>query len=479
MFPFPLKSYPSTIALIAFGVLVGVCILWQQWWVALAMMVPASGYVIWRREETGVLIIIILTASVIYEEQLPSVPTPVGNLHLVDIFFWLLLAILIIKHHRIYEQWLHRTRLDLPLIAFWLIALGAVVLAVTRKGVPVRAALSEFRIVTYYLLFFMMTHLPHRMRLLKRLTVGLYAIAALVVFFMIVQVMVGHAMVLIPARVESLATMGRTYSNTIRVIPPGNTLIFVMLMVSVAEVIIHRVTLLRVIVAGLLLCGLIIGFNRNLWLPAMMMVGLMFLVGRSQHRIKLMAAGLVFLFVASTTVTYANIQNGRLKAYIDSSWDRLWSLTRGRELFTKGTLIDRVIENRLAKEQIIAHPFEGIGLGNNYRDDVDWNPKLNAYIHNGYLWILMKVGLVGFIPFMWMMVWGAWRGLANWHRIAAPYWQSIVLGFTMAHLGMMLSAFVNPVFMQWHSTPLIGLVLGGNEMILSLTRKNVKDGGRD
>ncbi|MBN2008149.1 hypothetical protein JW960_02250 [candidate division KSB1 bacterium] len=449
----------------AVGIVIGLAILLGVYPLIIILIVSLTGYMIWRHEEFGVVLIVVFTASVIYEEQLPSVATAVGNFHLIDLFFFSYLGLILVKRFVDSERLLINTLLDVPLLIFWVIAILSLMLAVVHFNVPVRSALSELRIITYYLIFFAVTNLLRQPQQLRRLVNGLHLIALVVVAFMVLQVSLGHAIHIIPARVESLATMGRTYSDTIRVIPPGNTLIYVMLMIAAATVTIHRMTFVRVGLAMVLLCGLIIGFNRNLWLPAIVMIGLMFLVGTSDHKIRLMIAACGFVFLSMAMVTYVQINDGQLKQYVDSTWDRLWSLTRGRKLVTEGTLIDRVIENRIARTHIMQHPILGIGLGNDYRDDVDWNPKLNAYIHNGYLWILMKMGGLGFIPFMWLLTVGAFRGLKRWKQIPDPFWQSMCLGFTMAHLGMMLSSLVNPVFMQWHSTPLIGIVLGGNELI--------------
>jgi O-antigen ligase len=140
-------------------------------------------------------------------------------------------------------------------------------------------------------------------------------------------------------------------------------------------------------------------------------------------------------------------------------------MTKGEDLVKQDTLIDRIIENRYAYKKIRSHPVFGIGLGNNYRNDVQWNQKLNSYIHNGFLWILMKIGIFGFAAFLWFLIASVVRGFKNWNKIDNSFLKGAYIGFTLACIGFMLSALVNPVFMQWHSSPVIGIMLGSNELI--------------
>ncbi|MBD3287656.1 hypothetical protein GF337_02530 [candidate division KSB1 bacterium] len=456
--------------LIGFGAFVGLLSLKLSFSVFLIFLVPAVLILAWNKEEFGILLIIIITASIIWENQLPALHTPFGNFHLVDLYLFFSLISIFIKYYAGKNESLIRTPLDVPLLIFFGFSVISMMLAVTVFSVSIRTAFSELRIITYYLLFFLVTNLLHTKTQLRRLIHGLYLIAIVVVFFMIAQVLLGTSIRIIPARVESLLTMGKTYTNTIRVITPGNSLIFVMFLVACCTFIMQKsmrtiYNFANVIILGI---GLIIGFNRNLWIPAIIGMILFFFISPKQCKIRFIGFSVLMAFVLALVIVFAYITDGKLKNYTESTFIRLFTVTKGNDLVRKDTLIDRIIENRYAWNEIRSHPVFGIGLGNNYRHDVDWNPKLNAYIHNGFLWILMKTGILGFTAFMWFLLAAIVRGFRYWNKGEDSFLNGAYIGFTLACIGFMLSALVNPVFMQWHSSPIIGVMLGSNELIQRL-----------
>lgn len=455
------------------GIFIGLVYLKFSYFLMLFILLPLFFILIWAREEWGILTIIIMTASVIYEEQLPVIQTAVGNFHLIDLFLFFLLLSIFLKKVLNAERRLQQTPLDGSLIIFYLFAVLSTIIAVTVFSVSIRNALSELRIITYYLVFFLVTNLVRDEKQLKRLIHGLNFVAAIVVLFMILQAILGTSLMIIPARVESLSTMGEIRATTIRVITPGNSLIFVMFIVACCSLIIQKSRYNFIVMTNILLLGLglIIGFNRNLWIPGILVMILFFFLVTAPVKIRYIGLLSLMVFGLTALTIYAHISGGKLKNYTESAYDRLITITRGQDLIQRDTLIDRIIENQFAVEKIKNQPLLGIGLGNDYRKDIDWNPKLNAYIHNGFLWILMKIGIFGFIAFMCFLIHAICRGLRYWKQIQDDYLRCVAIGFMLACLGFMMSALMNPVFMQWHSSPIIGLMLGGNELIFRLTRK--------
>lgn len=453
--------------LIGFGIFIGLLSLKLSYYIFLLFLIPGFLLIAWNKEEYGILLIIVITSSIISEDQLPVLHTGLGNFHLVDLYLFFSLGSIFIKYYHGKFNSLEKTPVDIPLLIFFGLAVFSMLLAVTFFSVSIRSSFSELRIITYYLSFFLVTNLLRSEAQLKRLIHGLYIIAIVVVLFMLAQVIIGTSIRIIPARVESLSTMGKTYSDTIRVITPGNSLIFVMFLVACCTFILKRsggkfYNLLNVVILGI---GLIVGFNRNLWIPAILVIGLFFIIAPKQSKVRFLGFSVLMTFLMTVVIVSAYISGGKLKNYTESTFIRLFTMTKGDDLVKQDTLIDRIIENRYAYKKIKSHPIFGIGLGNNYRNDVEWDPKLNAYIHNGFLWILMKIGLFGFVAFLWFLIASTVRGFKNWNRIDNTFLKGAYIGFTLACIGFMLSALVNPVFMQWHSSPIIGVMLGSNELI--------------
>jgi hypothetical protein len=51
--------------------------------------------------------------------------------------------------------------------------------------------------------------------------------------------------------------------------------------------------------------------------------------------------------------------------------------------------------------------------------------------------------------------------------------RGVVLGFTLVYLAVLLAAVVNSPFMQWFWTPVFGIIMGINEVILKNFRQEV------
>ncbi len=459
--------------LIGFGIFIGVLSLKLSYYIFLLFLIPSFFLLAWSKEEYGILLIIVITASVISEDQLPVLHTGFGNFHLVDLYLFFSLSSIFIKYYHGKYNTFKKTPLDISLLVFFGFAVFSMLLSVTFFSVSIRTAFSELRIITYYLSFFLVTNLLRSESQLKRLIQGLYLISIVVVLFMIAQVLIGTAIRILPARVEFLSTMGKTYSDTIRVITPGNSLIFVMFLVACCTMILQKsrrnfFNFINVIILGI---GLVIGFNRNLWIPAFIAMGLFFIISPKQCKIRFLGFGIIITFLLAVAIVFGYISGGKLKNYTESTFIRLFTITKGDDLVKQDTLIDRIIENRYAYKKIKSHPIFGIGLGNNYRNDVEWDPKLNAYIHNGFLWILMKIGIFGFVAFLWFLIASIVRGFKHWNKIDNSLLKGAYIGFTLACIGFILSALVNPVFMQWHSSPIIGVMLGSNELINRLNNQ--------
>lgn len=131
-----------------------------------------------------------------------------------------------------------------------------------------------------------------------------------------------------------------------------------------------------------------------------------------------------------------------------------------------GTAEDRMTENRYAIEKIVSNPVWGIGFNKPYRPHIYVNERrIDWFVHNGYLWILLKMGLVGFVPFMWFSYVFVKRGLRNWDKVNNSFFKGIVLGSVVSYLGMAVSNLAAPHFMQNWEVAVFGLSFGINEVI--------------
>jgi len=140
------------------------------------------------------------------------------------------------------------------------------------------------------------------------------------------------------------------------------------------------------------LAAIFVSFGRALWAYSFIMsIVTIALVGRKAF----------FRFFVSLVVGGA-LLFGTLSifkpAVIDSVGNRILSVfNEGRSTSSLGW---RLTENYFAVPQIESHLFAGLGLGAEYKPrliDLKLFTEQTHYIHNGYLYVLLKLGVVGLI----------------------------------------------------------------------------------
>lgn len=446
---------------------------------SLAIPVAALGLVlVIRRPEIALLGVVVATASIVFEETLPLIPIGVGSLHLPDFVLLTLLGIIIVRALVEPGFRIVASPLNAPLIVFY----GATVLstgfALAQGSVDFNMALRELRVVTYYLLFFIVTNLVRERKQITTLLHGLFFIGTVVAAAMIAQFLVGDTIHLLPRRVETLGTQGTVYSGVTRILPPGQSLVLVGFMALTVTLVLDKFrpgNLLKLVRWALFGLAVVITFNRSFWVGVLLALVILAILikGRDRHRFMALALTLLFVgtFVVLVTVDQTDSQIGKL---VSASLARLGTLASGDTL-AEDSLQQRYFENDYAVAQIVSHPLLGLGMGALYRPFVPpWDHKNfdgRNYIHNGHLWILMKAGLAGYLGLAWLSIAFLVRGFRRWRSIPDPELRGAVLGFTLSYLGVLVGSLVAPMFMQWFWTTVIGLMMGINEAILVGTER--------
>jgi O-antigen ligase len=92
------------------------------------------------------------------------------------------------------------------------------------------------------------------------------------------------------------------------------------------------------------------------------------------------------------------------------------------------------------------------------------------FIHNSHLGILLHSGLLGYLGFTWLSLAFLLRGFRNWRKIPNARMRAVVLGFTLVYLAVLIAAGANSVFAHWSWVPVLGIMMGMNEVILQQGR---------
>jgi len=191
-------------------------------------------------------------------------------------------------------------------------------------------------------------------------------------------------------------------SSFLRVRPPGLRLVYIVAAFSACYLLFgpRRRRGIALTVLGVCLAGLILSLNRNLLVG--LVLGLVVSVLVTPRKSAALVAALAIAAVVLVMIPLA--QSGVLGSAAPVM-TRLASIGNTAEFGREGSLKDRSIENHLALQAIRRHPLEGIGWGTSYG-----NKRLTVqgkkvrttdqlFIHNMYLGLWMRAGLLGLIAF--------------------------------------------------------------------------------
>lgn len=483
----PVSTPLQVFIICGIGLLLGAATYWLSPFLLLAA-VAGLIYVVftWFLPEGAVLIMVLWASTVFDIYSLPSISIGVGHLIISDFLLIIPLCIIILRAWVEPGFNLVHTPLDFPLLAFYAVGILSTVVAIYTSTITFNQSLGEVRIVNFYLIFFIVTNLMRDQKHLRRLLNGLFVLAGLVAMAMIVQAVLGSGVPILPGRVEALGATGGTDPSVTRVLPPGQSLVMVILVALIVLLVIDRRQLNivpRFFGVFIVSVAVILTFNRSFWVGlflALLLVGILISIRDKIRFVNiLILAALVGAFLVVPALA---LNQAKTKDLFGSTAARMETLFNPNTINTD-SVQDRFVENSYAVPQIVSHPFIGLGLGANYRPrdrridygTITWDKF--AYIHNGHFWVMLKTGLIGYLFFMWLLIRFIVRGFRNWNRIRDPYFKGILLAFAAVVVGIIVADLVNPIFRASYWTPLIGIMLGTGEVIINTNRVDTMHAG--
>lgn len=411
------------------------------------------------RPELGILGFIVLSSTILDLTKLPYVSVGMGSLHVPDMLLLFLLSVIPLRIliHRIR---LVKSPLSITLLLFFIGSFISIFTSLRLGGKPEFISIY-FRAACYYLLFFAVTNLVQDKKQLRLLAAGLIFLAFGVSIAAVLQALVGPSLRLIPGRVETLSTLAEEVRGINRILPPGQTLVFAMSIVLGCLIVLDKPNAKHMayyLIFGFLAAGNILAFSRSTWISICVSMLILFILASRKQEMKILRIFIFALSLAVIIVLSVKIADTGIYRYITSSYSRAASLFSGK-MKHSGTLTTRYKEIRYAVKSIKKHPVMGIGLGNTYRPGI-WKKDKGYYAHNGYIWILLKTGLVGFIPFLFFLLIAIIQGFRNFFTIKDNFLKTLALGASLAIIAICISSQVNPLFMQDSSIPVIAILAG-------------------
>lgn len=284
---------------------------------------------------------------------------------------------------------------------------GIVGLIVARgNGISTADALGQMREIVFYATFWLALTAfadPRGRAVLLRAAV---CIAVVLVFAQVAQGLLGPGRVLFysddPLRIVITCAAGPCADPWAegfpRVRPPGLSLVYVVACFAGAYLLFGppRRRLGVGLLLGVCVVGLLVSLNRNMLVGVI--VGLLLAGLLAARRGRFAATVAVAALVVIISLAAAGEGGTDRESTI---LGRVLSLTSVSDLESSSTVTDRLDENNHALETLSDTPLVGIGWGVPYGNlDIKWrNGELRTesplYIHNQYLGVWMRTGLIG------------------------------------------------------------------------------------
>ncbi|HSJ52420.1 MAG TPA: O-antigen ligase family protein [Anaerolineae bacterium] len=420
-----------------------------------------------RYPEALVVLMLALGSQLVPSRLNFFVDAVVGRFQVSDLLlFWLLfVAVLRVTMEKGFR--FRRTPLDVPLVLFYAAVLGGLATAVLGFGVNFNNATYEARTLASYLVFIPITTLVRTRAQVRRLALGTMAVAVLMAVSMLLQSAVQPAFLADDWVVEG--------TGIVRIFHPGFSVVYVGLMMVAGYAAARGreepgrawrrwATML------LLATALFSTLARNLLVAAVISFGLLALLmhGRERRNVWRTVVGLAvslgvllgflaLVFETSSVAEYATAYAGRLESMFSSE-----ILSRDENLFSRWE------EMRFALLKLAESPILGIGLYSPYRPAfyVGEDLTLRHFIHNAYLGLWLKTGLVGLGAFLWLSAAFLRYGFRRWQGVPEPLLRGVALGSLVAYVGLLFTNFVAPSFVQAGSLAIMGVTLGLTASIL-------------
>ena len=385
---------------------------------------------------------------------------------LTDFLFFSLMAAIFLRLLVSRDYRFVKTPLDIPLLIFAIAVIIGAATATSLHGINFSHTTPEARILLYYVIFFPVTNLIRSEGQLNRLIRGLFLIGILIALMMIGQAIFGPSINLIDQ--SSLRGGG----EVIRFYHPGTLVVYLTLMVLLCSLAIrvddHRRywKFFLVIILGI---ALLLTLGRNLLISAAISLGVLAILLRKRRLSRLVVNGVFIAALASGIFAAIQILGIKLNILQYSSQ----YISRFTHLFTTSlfspeeTLAWRWNEVRYAWPKLMGSPILGIGLQTPYRPPFYAGDPLLGFIHNAYLWLWLKTGLLGLMTFLWLSFRFLSRGFRNWRTIPESFLRTTILGLTLMFLSMLISNLVQPNLVSNLSTAVFGAILGISEVIYS------------
>lgn len=359
--------------------------------IAALLFFPVFIVVTWAYPVVSLLLVLALAYGLVHPAFVPSIPFAGGRFQAADLALLGMSVVLAVKTlGRWGAVWRTVSPVVVPLgLLAFLVAISFAA-ALVFFHTPLKHVLADGRNFVYWLLVPLVVAISLSGVPLRRFLMGLVILGYGIAFVLVAQHVTGVDL-LSAGRTEELVTLDRT-TDVIRTTSPGIYVVALALMLVVARVLAGRLSAFFGVLAALpLVLGLLVTFGRGVWVATAL--GVLFLAYTIDKRQvwKLVLLGAIGGGILAAGLWFAKPET------LDAAVARVSSV--GAELERGSSAEWRYLENEYAVEHLMRSPLVGVGLGGFAHPKL--HPRMDEdllrYVHNGYLYLAVKLGVFGLL----------------------------------------------------------------------------------
>ena len=346
-------------------------------------------------------------------------------------------------------------KLWLPFIIFLLLVPISIVYAYFFHGVSIKDVLGEGRHLMYLLLLPISAAVLTTKQRIRRFIFGLLILGILFSLGQILQ-SIFHVRIFGDAgRLATLQTLDvKSYDTTISSTGGINIIMFVMFMVAGWYALKRIGTFKFLSMSALTAVGILLTFGRTTWGATLLgMVVVMYLLGLRK------SGPMLIWSLVGASLAFATLIAIK-PAMFDALVARATSV--GKEIEYGSSAAWRYYEAEEVFPKIVANPVLGIGLGAAYRrpSPVDFRPEQVRYIHNGYLYMVSKLGVPALSLFLWCLGVVLFWSWSRATREQDPELRGVHAAICAGIISILLASITEPHLMRDSSIAYIGVMAG-------------------
>ncbi len=424
---------------------------------------------------------IFLRASFFDSNLLPTLDVAgASSLGFHDLSFFLLLLLSFIKIISNQEHSLKGSWGAILLGLFVVLGLIGVVNATLGETGFHRAA-RESRDFFLYILFFVVLSLKSKKSNIKKIVFVLLLFASITSILSLLQIFIGDRIVFLSGKVQTLNTLNEEVTGITRVGSEGLSSINLAFFICFASLLI-KISTKKIVLIFLLLFGLFFSFNRGTWFSIVLALIMIFPFLSFKSKKRFFQISMIFLILGTLLITMGSMEflGGITRNYLTAGIDRFTTI-KPEEITRDGSTLGRLEEAKIVFNKFLERPIIGHGIGAVTQKGIIVKQEGKAkrlgewgYVHNGYLYILFKLGIVGLLIYFLLIVVFFIKGIRGMKLCVNTYFEPIYTGSLLFFISIIPHSMVSPRIMEGKYIIVISISLGLIELINQVL-KNGKD----